>query len=107
MESRDKSITDVSGDARELPSNKFFMDPSPRAIRESCSFEFIVGRLLEEFPSDVSLVLVRGKKSLKGFEPEDAEEVAAFLVPEDVLGKRVLVPRFPVVSRPSGLSKEG
>ena len=75
MESRDESVGDVSGNARELPSNKFVMDPSPRAIRESCSFEFIVGRFLEEFPSDVSLVLVRRKKSLKGFDFDAAREL--------------------------------
>ena len=70
MESRDKPVGDVSRDARELPSNKLVMDPSPRAIRESGKFEFVVGRLLKEFPSDVSLVLVRREKSLKSFGPK-------------------------------------
>ena len=96
----------MSGDARKFPSNKFVMDPSPRAIRVGGQLDFLVSSLLEKLPSDVGFVLVSKEKSLKGFESEDTKEVAAFLVPEDVLGKRVLIPGFPVVSRASGLGKE-
>ena len=104
---RDKSVGDVSGNAREFPSNKFVMDPSPGAIRVSCSLEFIVGSFLEELPSDVNLVLVGRKKSMEGLEPRDTKGIATFLIPDDVLGKRVLVPGFPKVSGASRTSKEG
>ena len=97
----------MSRDAREFPSNEFVMDPSPGAIRVGGQLDFFVSSLLVELPSDVSLVLVSRETSLKGFESEGTKEIAAFLVPEDVLGKRVLIPGFPVVSRASGLSKEG
>ena len=107
MESRDKSVRDVPRNAREFPSNKLVMDSSPRAIRESGKFEFIVGRLLKEFPGDVGLVFMRREKSLKGFKLKDAKEIAAFLVPVDVLGENKMLPRFPKVSGASGLSKEG
>ena len=81
----------MSGDAKEFPSNKFVMDPSPRDIRVGGQLGFLKSSLLEEFPSDIGFVLVSKEKSLKGSESEDTKEIAALLVPEDVLGKRVLI----------------
>ena len=95
----------MSGDAREFPSDKLIMDPSPGAIRVGGEFYFLVSSLLEEFPSDVSLVFVRREELLEGLESEDSEEVAAFLVPEDVLRERVLVPGFPKFLVPLDLVK--
>ena len=96
----------MSRDARQFPSNKFVMDPSPRAIRVGGQLDFLVSSLLEELPSDVSLVLVSREELLKGFESEDPKEITAFRVSEDVLGKRVRVPGFPEVSKACGLGKE-
>jgi hypothetical protein len=96
----------VSGDARELPSFEFLMNPSPRSIGEGGGAEFLVGSFLKELPSDLGFVLVRGKKTLVGFEPRNTKESATFLISEDVLRERVLVPGFPEVSRASRASKE-
>ena len=96
----------MSRNAREFPSDKFCMDPSPRAIRIGGQLDFLVSSLLEEFPIDASFVLVGRGELLESAESEDTKEVAAFLVPDDVLGKRVLVRGFPVVPRASGLGEK-
>jgi hypothetical protein len=96
----------VSGDAREFPSLEFFVNPSPRSIREGGSAKFLVRSFLKELPSDLGLVLVSGEKTLVGFASGDTKERAAFLVFDDVLGKRSLIPGFPEVSGASRASKE-
>ena len=97
----------MSGDAREFPSSKFVLDSSPGAIRVSGQLDFFVSSLLEEFPCDLYVVLLRREELLESVESVDSEEVAAFLVSEDVLGKGVLIPGFPEVPGAFGLSKEG
>ena len=92
----------MSGDARKIPSNEFLMDPGPRAKRVSGSFDFFIDGFLKEFPSNLSLALVRVEKLLEDLVSEDAKEVAPFLVPQNVVGKRVLVPGFQGVPRASG-----
>ena len=87
----------MSEDAREFPSSKFVVDSSPGAIRVSGQLDFLVSSLLEEFPSDICFVLVGRGELLEGVETVDSEEVAAFLVSEDVLGEGVLLPGFPEV----------
>ena len=96
----------MSGNAREFPSHEFLVNPSPGAIRESGGAKFLVGSFLKELPSDLGFVLVRGKKALVGFDPRDTKEGAAFLVFNNVLRKRLLIPGFPEVSGASGASKE-
>ena len=61
----------MSRDAKEFPSNKFVMDPSPRAIRVGGQLDFLVSSLKEELLSDGSFVLMSKENSLKGFESED------------------------------------
>ena len=95
----------MSGNARELPSNKFVMNPSPGAIRIGGQLDFFVDSFLEEFPSYVCFVLVGREKLLESVESEDPEEVAALLVPENVPRERVLVPGCPEVSVASRLRK--
>ena len=96
----------MSGDPREVPSNKLVVDPSPRAIREGGSSEFLVGCFLEKLPSDICLVLVSREKPLEGFESGDTKGGASRLVFDNVLREGVLVPRFPEVARASRASKE-
>ena len=85
----------MSGNTRELPPDKFIMDPSPGAIREGGSSEFLVGGFLEKLPSDVCLVLVSREKPLKGFESGNTERGASRLVFDNVLrgGNRAIQKR--------------
>ena len=87
----------MSGDARGLPSDKLVVDSGPGAKRVSSKFDFVVDGFLKELPSNVSFALVGGKEFLEGLVPVDSEEVAPGLVPNNVLGKRVVVPGIPKV----------
>ena len=88
----------MSGDAREFPSNELLMDSGPRAKRVSGTLDLLIDGFLKEFPSNLNFALVGVKKFLESLVSEDAKEVAPFLVPHNVVGKRVLVPGFPEVS---------
>ena len=61
----------MSGNTRELPPDELIVDASPRSIGESGSSKFLVGRLLEELPSDVCFVLVGREEPVEGFESGD------------------------------------
>ena len=96
----------MSGDARGFPSSEFLMDSNPGAKRVSGSLDLFIDGFLEEFPSNLSYTLVSVEKFLENLGSGDTKEVAPSLVPQNVVGKKVLVPWFPEVSRASRLSQE-
>ena len=62
-----------------------FVALHPRAIRVSGALDLLIDGFLKKFPSNLNFALVGVKKFLESLVSEDAKEVAAFLVSEDVL----------------------
>ncbi len=63
----------MSRNARKVPSSKFVMNPSVRAVRVSGELNLLVGSLLKELPSDLVFALVGGEQFLEGGRSVDSK----------------------------------